>query len=93
MTNILTEFAPVNPQVPADKFLEFCDAAPEETVIQIDDEVYRKFDAYDWLCLSNLVTEGSSYMTYETWEKVDFRNDRYLFGEWSTILVLHIPTK
>lgn len=60
--------APVLPVLDNSKREAFFNSAPAGTVVEFYDDLYLKLHHGDWRHLEELVSAGSAYLNYETWE-------------------------
>ena len=66
-----TAFVPTLPEVPVDQRVQLFENAPQDTVVEVDDELYRFSATGLWVALGEVVLDnfcGSSYASQETYE-------------------------
>lgn len=90
----LSAVPPEHPIVPPEFVKTLLKTAPADTVILINDELYKRYRSDPdgkWQHLEELVTEGASYMTYETWEKSSPEDLFWYASEFNTVRLVTIP--
>lgn len=90
----LSAVPPEHPIVPPEFVKTLLKTAPADTVILINDELYKRYRSDPdgkWQHLEELVTEGASYMTYETWDKSSPEDLFWCASEYTTVRLVSIP--
>lgn len=90
----LSAVPPEHPIVPPEFVKTLLKTAPADTVILINDELYRRLQSSadgKWRHLEELATEGGSYLTYETWEKSSPEDLFWYASEFNTVRLVTIP--
>lgn len=57
-------FAPTLPELPQDQRADFFATAPVDTVVEVDDDLFRRLPRGEWRHLEELVFSGHSYSEY-----------------------------